>query len=116
MNWDFVTYELAVKLNRKGFDKDTVHYYNELGQICVSLVDEEYPYPCPTISKVLKWLREEKGIFVDIRFNRHYQLYKYYVFTMSAEGEDMYGEYPVDTYEQAALAGIEYCLDNLIEL
>ena len=65
MNEDFVTYELAVKLKRKGFDKDTVHYYNELGQICVSLVDEEYPYPCPTISQVLKWLREEKKIHIE---------------------------------------------------
>ena len=113
MNEDFVTYELAVKLKRKGFDKDTVHYYNELGQICVSLVDEGYPYPCPTISQVLKWLREEKKLHIVIDFdggmNWYYQIALYGLTTYEKESEHKY-----NSYEQAVLAGIEYVLDNLI--
>ena len=127
---DFVTFEIAKKLKEKGFREKCLGFYTSTNSfyynntnICSDVSDlleccnesEEYDdIDAPTISQVLKWLREEKKIYVDIRFNRHYQLYKYYVFTMSTDNEDMYGEYPVNTYEQAALAGIKYVLDNLI--
>ena len=125
MNEDFVTYELAVKLKKKGFDKDTAHYYNDEGQICVSLVDEEYPYPCPTISQVLKWLREEKKIFIEIRlchdgFFAQTNTNVYWGKDFADEEELFYTSLPCQriygniTPEQAALSGIEYCLDNLI--
>ena len=128
---EFVNYELSKKLKEKGFKKECLCHYinndivyniespiaNNQMWFCHNKFDNIWHrdnYDAPTISQVLEWLREEKNIFVDIRFNRYYQLYKYYVFTMSAECEDMYGEYPIDTYEQAVLAGIEYALDNLI--
>lgn len=123
---DFVSCEIAVKLKEKGYpqhwsDNDYIveneyddkfevgSYYNRC------FIPEHLPtIAAPTIAQVLKWLREEKGVFVDIRFNRYYQFYKYYVFTMSTESTDMYGDCSINTYEQAALAGIEYVLDNLI--
>lgn len=113
MNKDFVPFELAVKLKEKGFTKETAHHYNDKGEIYVSLVDEEYPYPCPTISQVLKWLRDEKKIHIVIDFDGgmswYYQIALYGLTTYEKESEHKY-----NSYEQAALAGIEYVLDNLI--
>ena len=51
---DFVSFELAKKLKAKGYPNNTSHQYNEYGQICVSIVGEDYPYPCPEIHQVLK--------------------------------------------------------------
>lgn len=132
---DFVTFEIAKKLKEKGFNECCLGYYtndNNLYFNYTHKASSKYTdcylshnlmpqdsvsgkfFDAPTLSQVLEWLREEKKIFIDVRFNRHYQLYRYYAFTMSTDSEDMYGEYPVNTYEQAALAGIEYVLDNLI--
>lgn len=137
MNKDFVSFELAVKLKEKGFNQPCMHSYTQYTSNFVYDGDPDHPeshkkgeihiydfyntnddngrttYSMPTISQVLKWLREEKKIFVDIRFNRYDQLYKYYAFAMSTD-EDMYGGNLINTYEQAALAGVEYCLNNLI--
>lgn len=123
MNEDFVTYELAIKLKEKGFTKETAHHYNDKGEICVSLVDEEYPYPCPTISQVLKWLREEKKIYLEIGLTYtgfHCTVYRDVVWDMIGGEDELTYKYHIDVYsnsktaEQAALAGIEYVLDNLI--
>jgi hypothetical protein len=68
----------------------------------------------PTISQVLKWLREEKKIYLEL--------------VIAVDGEYMCDIYKIDvrpikcldsteclkTYEDAALAGIEYTLNNLI--
>ena len=121
MNEDFVTYELAVKLKEKGFTKETAHHYNDKGEICVSLVDEEYPYPCPTISQVLKWLREEKKIYIVIAVNptlatKDKIAYYYQVYSNSNgvtsdyyESEECYAQ-----WEDCAIGSIKSELDNLI--
>ena len=127
MTEDFVTFEIAKKLKKKGFRCNyPFAMYSEGGLFYACYTSagyanyydyndfDESDYIAPTISQALKWLRKEKRIFVDVRFNRFYQVYRYYAFTMSAYKEDMYGESQVNTYEQAALAGIEYALDNLI--
>ena len=128
MNEDFVPYELAVKLDEKGFNKETSHHYNDKGKICVSLVDEKYPYPCPTIPEVLKWLRDTHKLFVSPCIITDYEddftiphiVYWSYIVVNIESGDSIYREYErviekrYETYEQAALAGIEYVLDNLI--
>jgi hypothetical protein len=89
---DFVDFNLSKKLKEKGFP----------------LVDY-----IPTISQSLKWLREEKKIAINIEFIPYTWQYK--VIDMSFErrfepcGITLFSE-----YEEAALAGIEYVLDNLI--
>ena len=119
---DFVTYGLALKLEEKGFDCDNNYGYNDKGDICVPVynIDEDQLMtmtPCPEIHEVLKWLREKKGLYVDI------SLYKKRYLTLVYETK-----FPVDkdyanswyvnnayiTYEEAAVAGIEYVIDNLI--
>ena len=134
---DFVIYEIAVKLKEKGFKeqclayytKDSDFYYNTSyssdvenafksfnsrpNHICGKRID------APIISQVLKWLREEKKLFVDIGMAYN----KYYVgICKTDEFDEAVGRQviehaigtPSNTYEKAAIAGIEYVVDNLI--
>lgn len=116
---DFVTFEIARKLKDKGFDWETSNVYERNTLAC-----RYEDYPKPTISQVLKWLREEKKIYVGISYiskiisedgvmdNFYYPTYqKIDLFEpmFFIGGDDNYS-----TYEEATLAGIEYVLDNLI--
>lgn len=73
----------------------------------------------PTISQVLKWLREEKDIdlvinpvfFYDDDLGRMRE-YGCKVFAPSLNKPEHCGYH--EEWEQASLAGIEYVLDNLI--
>lgn len=119
---DFILYELAKKLEAKGFDNDLNYGYNDKGCICVPVynIDEDQLMtmtPCPEIHEVLKWLREKKGLYVDI------SLYKKGYCTLIYEtnfpdDKDYANSWRVNntdnTYEEAAIAGIEYVIDNLI--
>ena len=148
MNEDFVPFELAVKLKEKGFREKCLTFYDvedNVGLLYNTQYFDEFS-PCqytdllasfnsgdgeahldlsdncidaPTISQVLKWLREENDVDLVI-----YPIFIY-------EAEDRTREYgcniyarqlnkpvPADgyrnSYEEAALAGIAYVLDNLI--
>ena len=88
--------------------KDAIRYYN---------YDDfdEYDYVAPTISQVLKWLREEKRIEVNACWDNIDAQWIGYASEM--DKPDLVGYYtPIDydSYEQAAFAGVEYVLDNLI--
>lgn len=127
---DFVNFKLAKKLKEKGFKeqclayytKDSDFYYNTSygsdvenafksfnsrpNHICGKRID------APTISQVLKWLREEKGIHVCITLGE----FSDWVYDVSRIDGNMFckAEDGFESYEQAALAGVNYCLDNLI--
>ena len=138
---DFVNFKLAQKLKEKGFaDKCLTYYdvkdnvgilfntqytddispcqYTDLlqshnnGTATKQQDDSEYCIDCPTISQVLKWLRDEKGIHVCIMLGEFsdwvYEVSRIYG-NVFCEAEDDF-----KSYEQAALAGVNYCLDNLI--
>jgi hypothetical protein len=118
MNEDFVPFELAVKLKDKGFDYKC--YYCYKNSIIMSHCSEPLnhngdavTYSAPAISQVLKWLRNEKKIHIVIDFDGgmswYYQIALYGLTTYEKESEHKY-----NSYEQAALAGIEYVLNNLI--
>lgn len=123
---DFVPFELAVKLKVKGFDYPCIsHYVNN--QLYIAHYhnafhsDNDESVDAPTISEVLKWLRKEKKIYVSILpFATHSTVDKvafYYLIEYNSTGETMEG-IEQNTYcaewKDAALAGIEYVLDNLI--
>ena len=134
---DFITYELAVKLKEKGYPQHICDYayiieddYEE--NKCVVRDREYIPFipeylptiAAPIISQVLKWLREEKKIYVGITYmpkvpNETGVLNDFYYPTFQKIGlfEPMFfigNGKNYDTYEQAAIAGIEYVLDDLI--
>lgn len=69
----------------------------------------------PTISQVLKWLREEKKIYIMVDRSFSVRGWHYYII----DDDDF--ENPIQQevehnrcYELAAIAGIEYALNNLI--
>ena len=79
MNADFVPFELAVKLNEKGFDIPCYGYYhcnggNDSFELCGNgdrdflNSKNQYRVAAPTISQVLKWLRDEKKLHLEISF------------------------------------------------
>lgn len=88
-----------------------------------------YDYIAPIISQVLKWLREEKKIHICINID-YQQIWYWDIYEISfnalflgsnEESYQSYEEVDIDdtkrgyqSYEQAALAAIEYTLDNLI--
>lgn len=125
---DFAPYELAVKLKQKGFkqgynifgyrpifsDETTIKFISDIGAY-----EDEYfgeNITAPTISQVLKWLREEKKIFIDIRTSidlNGKEHFSYYIIYNKVSIREGYTDFDWK-FEQAALAGIEYVIDNLI--
>ena len=133
MKEDFVTYEIAKKLKEKGFKGKCLYNYRNNGCLmpnyvhpingefvsdgaygCCNDLFTDYTCDAPTIYQVLKWIREEKKLFVDITLcAAGYYGYVYStVFPKDKDFSDGWifeGKY--DTYELAAPAGIKYVLD-----
>ena len=103
MNDDFVSSDLAKKLKEKGF---RYNKNNLLDRLCM-----ENQINHPTISQVLKWLREEHVFHVEI-MREKYNGWMYFIQLLDASYVMNHNGF--DCYESAALAGITYCLDNLI--
>ena len=115
---DIVSFEAAKKLKEKGFNaefKYSLGYYDTLGNF-MSTADHWFLDSwiiAPTISQVLKWLREEKKIHIQVvvwekgwycevwEFGDDSPIFK-------SQSEDF------KTYEQAALAGVQWVIDDLI--
>ena len=133
---DFVNFDLAKKLKDKGFSGICSHYYRtkskDLFMIfpCEDWSNIEERVNAPTISQVLKWPRE-KSIFVEPCVladadtdadGKAINEYTYWSFTVTniETGDMIYFEYEriddkrFDSYEQSAIAGIKYVLDNVI--
>lgn len=102
---DFVNFEIAKKLKEKGFEWVKITTYNPKTKVRNNHLE-------PTISQVLKWLREEKGIHVGIMLGE----FSDWVYEVSRIDGNMFckAEDGFKSYEQASLAGVNYCLDNLI--
>lgn len=144
---DFVSFDIAKKLKEKGFDEECFAYYTSeytLYTNKVAFCDDKYfnlaeigyeeclysyntqkdrllehIVDAPTISQVLKWLREEKEI--DIVINPIFKYddnlngireYGVSVFAPSLNKPTHCGYF--NMWEKASIAGIEYALDNLI--
>jgi hypothetical protein len=120
---EFVAFEVAKKLKEKGFDYPCIgHYVNNHLYIThyqnAFHSDKDESIDAPTISQILKWLREEKELHIEIYM--YYNCYLWEIYNTQIYDADLtqksekYSEIEYETYEQAARAGIEYTLDNLI--
>jgi hypothetical protein len=126
MNEDFVTYELAVKLKEKGFNEPCYGYYHRDGgdnsfEVCGNgdcdflNSKNQYRVAAPTITHVLNWLREEKCLHIEIlHIFSEKTLWDFEVAHIGSYERWWSNLKLFDTYEQAAIAGIKYILDNLI--
>lgn len=123
---DFVSINIAKVLKEKGFNRPCVkHCIN--GQIYISPYSNAYNYECketvniPTISQVLKWLREEKQIHIQVYANACGYVYVI-CDTPELGASDKYNSDYLgsndggawDSYEECVLDGIKYILNNLI--
>lgn len=122
---DFVTYEITLKLKEKGFPIKT----KTEGKFGLTEVKEVEILP--PISQVLKWLREEMDIHIepciladadtdaDGKVINEFTYWSFRIVSI-VTGDIIYFEYKhiddsrFDLYEESAIAGIEYVLDNLI--
>ena len=110
---DFVSFELAKKLQEKGFRYDKENRLDRL--FMVEGINH------PTIYQVLKWLRDDKQLHVIVatfidQLNRCYT-WGYEIWNISGfptNIKHIASHEGFVLYDKASLAGIEYCLDNLI--
>ena len=118
---DFVTFELAKKLKEKGFNWKVNAYYGKHENIfdvhpAMDMNDCEYRCSAPTIPQVLKWLREEKKLNVNMRL---YIEDKWYYTIQNNKGDFIYShlvgsDVLYESYEEATITGIKYAIANLI--
>lgn len=116
---EVVPFEIAKKLKEKGFrEKCYKHYYPNSKDWFISSSPECSNYSsyldAPTISQVLKWLREKCGIFISIYYDCKFKIWLYGVLIMKNGEFKLKDEKTYKTYELACLAGIGYAIDNLI--
>ena len=121
MKENFIPYELAKKLEEKGFPMPTnVFYaaYDDEKTICLKKIQWNTPgieSIAPSIEQVLKWLRNEKKIFINVDVRTNLEWY-YEVWNIN-EKLSVLGNVPFnnsESYEEAAIAGITYIVDNLL--
>lgn len=125
---DFVTFEIAKKLKEKDFNEPCWNAINSFGctyrngwleylseqegEFIVQNDLKQGDYLLPTISQVLKWLREEKDLHIVIPacFNKNY----WWEIRDFNRNISEYSDAEYISYEEAALSGIEYALVDLI--
>ena len=137
---EICTYEVCKLATEKGFDWGCLYHYDRKGSLhqhyaydvmnrgvgvddLLMYDDHLYTSEClaPTQSLLQRWLREEKGIVVEViclpttRTSSKYE-YKRHLFWGSdghyLEGE--YGDEIYDTYELALEDALKYALENLV--
>lgn len=146
MNEDFVTLDIAKKLKSKGFKEKCLAHYDCYGVLSPSTYIETWDanncedldytfflrsfneglldtigivYDAPTIAQVLKWLREEKKLYIEIWWLTQHTTknLKGFQFVVTPICENPQRETDLELYcdyETAAIKGIEYVLNNLI--
>lgn len=123
---DYVSFETAKLLKKKGFNEATYHDYNEKGARWFQEVsvchNSQGGIACPTLQMAMKWLREVHNLVIE-----PYRTACGYLYTISSipygstkydnsqafngDDEDS-GQW--STWEKACEDGIKYCLTNLI--
>ena len=121
MEKKIVPFEIAKKLADKGFDKPTLLVYNDNG-IIPELLPDVYTtfttsknafYPAPNIYEVMDWLREEKNLY--IRPSVYWIGWCFDITDINKNDKFIYSsECEYQKFEQAAIAGINYVINNLI--
>lgn len=129
---DYVSFEIAKLLRRKGFDGRCRDYYNTDGHFYSEDFKSDWNhgglgtitiFSAPTIQMAMKWLREVHNIGIfPTTFYRHTKTFdghNYGCTLVNLKTFDLIGNFedctfPADSYEEACEAAIKYCLENLI--
>lgn len=116
---DFVSYETANLLKEKGFIQPEICQCQIYGPKGGYEITEDVIY-APTQALAMKWLWKEHKLHVEpsMTIVGFTFLNKWHCFVMRVDNKNQtdlkcIGE-NFDSYEEAAEAGIRYCLENLI--
>ena len=120
---EICTYEVCKLAKEKGFNVPTYHAYNENRQkamymeLCLNRnTKDSHSISAPTQSLLQRWLREEKGIIIELKYSDDtesfrpfwsWQIYNTLGITLEI------GE-PNTTYELALEDALKYALENLV--
>lgn len=117
---DFVPFDIALKLEEKGFNEDCYTVYNtttmRIERSLTTWKDYKGVILAPTISQALKWLEKKKKVFIDtkthIDLNGNYHFSYSIIFNGKIERQD----YTFFDWERidAYITAIDYALDNII--
>ena len=128
----YVSFETAKLLRDKGFDAKCRYYYIQTGEMFevdtrfrtvlttqellnLQIVGEkEERCVAPTLQMAMKWLREEKNIFIDVYYDSDIKGYLYSIIKLPKGITLNVSDLADNIYEEACEAAIKYCLENLI--
>lgn len=130
---ELVTIEIAKKLKTKEFpqgnEDDITRLYYQISDNLQSAImlseGKDVKWYCPSISEVLKWLRDEKNLFVypstvqlpeDERLGEHSgkRMWDFSVDDLNIDDCIFESRLKYHSYEEAAMAGIEWVLDYIL--
>lgn len=127
-NEDYVSFEQAIKLREMGFSDETRCGYYKMPKgspqmtkwdICLeaSLDYNLEFYKAPTLAQVQKWLRESKGIHIEIRYtiNPQYEPWIGKIIVITDYPNTIIDTDTCDTYEEALSEAIDKALELLKE-
>lgn len=124
MTEDFVTIDIAQKLKTKGFpqgnEDDITRLYYQISDNLQSAImrseGKDIKWYCPTISEVMKWLRNEKKLYIlltDVPIMGNIK-WDFEIDDINTSDIIYESRLIYNSYEEAAMAGIEWVLNNLI--
>lgn len=104
-----LTFELAKLLKEKGLNFKTDEHYSSETKVTSSSYNE---IPAPTISEVVTFIYEKKGIWISVQTYTHKNklLFKYVITSLDFEKLSLFVSSPTEAYESA----IKYILKKLI--
>lgn len=125
MRKKYVPFELAKKLKEKGYPQSTSGRFSMVGACyfnngrlyedgCIANIED--CFTAPTIFDALMWLLEKHDYYIAVNVDDYgwrFDIVKIPLSAMCCQTLENISRYPF--YEQAALAGIEYAVDNLIK-
>lgn len=116
---DYVSFEIAKLLKKKGFRCATLHYYYDKdGDLLFSAWNigaGKNEFVAPTFQMAMKWLREVHKIEVRVIYDNNKSSWYGACNPMRESSQILLGfGHRSKSYEEACEVAIKYCLENLI--
>lgn len=118
---DYCSFEVGELLSECGFNEDILFYYSrddktiEEDSAWTRALPQDY-YPCCTHQRAMKWLREKKNIYIQIRFSGLVvPVTKYVVDILDAEGNWIDNNLEERTYYDIVESTLKFCLSCLVK-
>ena len=120
---DFVSYDVALLLQEKGFSGYCDRYYSEKdvivkipNAICIKGGTKGEPVFAPSVNMAMKWLRTKRVIIVisPAWFSGDGSCSSWYSHIWADDNFEGFDDKEFDSYEEAVEYAIRYALENII--